>query len=76
MITYWDVHRSKSPFLPRYETPIFQKKVKNIYEALQEKPLWHIVDADKTEEDLNQELMSIVIEKIDNLELETPAKMW
>lgn len=66
----------KVSLLPRYETPIFQKKVKNIYEALQEKPLWQILDADKTEEDLNQELMGIVMKKIDNLELETPAKMW
>lgn len=60
----------------RYETPVFQKKVKSIYEALSEEPLWQIVDADKTEEALNEELMRIVEGKIDNLELEMPAKMW
>lgn len=60
----------------RYETPVFQKKVKSVYEALQEQPLWQIVDANKTEADLNVELMEIVINKIENLELEEPAKMW
>lgn len=60
----------------RYETPIFQKKVKSVYEALQEQPLWKIVDADKTEEQLQEELMGIVENKMNNLELETPASMW
>lgn len=62
--------------ISRYETPIFQKKVKKIYEALQEQPLWQIVDADKTEEALNVELLDIVTKKIENLELEVPAQMW
>lgn len=47
-----------------------------MYEALQEQPLWKIVDADKTEEQLQEELMGIVENKMNNLELETPASMW
>lgn len=62
----------------RYETPPFQKKVKSIYEALQElePPLWRIVDADKTEEDLSKDLLEIVENKIDNLKSENPGLMW
>lgn len=63
-------------FFFRYETPVFQKKVKSIYEALQEENLWKIVDADKTEADLNKDLMEIVVNKIENLELEMPSQMW
>lgn len=59
----------------RYETPVFQKKVKSIYEALQETN-WQIVDADKTQEKLNEELMEIVQKTMNHVETETPALLW
>lgn len=51
----------------RYETSELQLKVNNIFQRLIEKPLWQVVDADKTESELSDELEKIITEKIETL---------
>ncbi|CRL00243.1 CLUMA_CG013516, isoform A [Clunio marinus] len=48
----------------RYETKEMQNNVKTIYEKMIETPLWQIVDADKTEEALTDELENIIHERM------------
>lgn len=51
----------------RYETSELQLKVNKMFERLIEKPLWQVIDADKTENDLADELEKIVEDKIVNM---------
>lgn len=59
----------------RYETSAMQKKVKSAFEKLFETPLWKMVNADKTEEDLSNELEEIIVDKMENLDEEI-GSMW
>lgn len=52
----------------RYETSEMQKNVIKIFDRLMEKPLWNVIDADKTEEELSSELEKLVVDKIDAVE--------
>lgn len=52
----------------RYETSEMQKKVIKMFERLTEKPLWNVVDADKTQEELSAELEKLIVDKIDTVE--------
>lgn len=52
----------------RYETSEMQKNVIKIFDRLMEKPLWNVIDADKTEEELSAELEKLVVDKIDAVE--------
>ncbi|CAO1309894.1 unnamed protein product [Diamesa hyperborea] len=60
----------------RYETTEIQKNVKKMYERLIEKPLWKVVDADKTEEALSNELEAVIMDTIVNIKDETIGTMW
>ncbi|CAG9799564.1 unnamed protein product [Chironomus riparius] len=50
----------------RYETSEIQKNVKKMYERMIETPLWRVVDADKTEDELADELEKLILTKIDD----------
>lgn len=60
----------------RYETSEMQQKVRKMFEKLIEKPLWQVVDADKTEESLNDELKVLVTKKIDEVGNKTIDTLW
>jgi dTMP kinase len=47
-----------------YETSEMQKKVKKVYESMIELPVWKVVDADKTEDQLSDELEDIIKKSI------------
>lgn len=49
----------------RYETSEMQKNVKKMYERMIETPLWKVVDADKTMDQLTDELEMLLLNKID-----------
>lgn len=51
----------------RYESSEMQQKVKKMFEKMIVAPLWQVVDADKTEDNLSEELEKIVIKKIQNV---------
>lgn len=51
----------------RYEIPEFQQNVSKIYNRLKDNN-WKVIDADKTVDDLNNELLRIVNEVIDKYE--------
>lgn len=59
----------------RYESSEMQKKVKKMFEKLIETPLWQVIDADKTEVDLGEELEKLVSEKIQNVD-EDIQTLW
>jgi dTMP kinase len=59
----------------RYETTEMQKKVGRMFEKMIEKPLWEIIDADKTEDDLGNVLEKLIVNKIENVEDEI-GSMW
>jgi dTMP kinase len=48
----------------RYETNDFQRNVKKMYERMIEHPLWQVIDADKTEDKLSEELEQLIKGKI------------
>lgn len=60
----------------RYETTEIQKNVKKMYERLIEEPLWKVIDADKTEDTLSDELEALIIDKIVNIKDKTIGTMW
>lgn len=60
----------------RYETTEIQRRVKMMFEKMIEKPLWEVVDADKSEENLCDELEDLVTRKIDSVDNETIGSMW
>lgn len=62
--------------IERYETSDMQKNVKKIYERMIEAPLWQVIDADKSMEDLNDELESVVMRKIMTLDDEPLGCLW
>lgn len=59
----------------RYESSDMQKKVKKMFEKLIETPLWQVIDADKTEDSLNNELEKLVVGKIQNVDDEIKT-LW
>jgi dTMP kinase len=59
----------------RYETTEMQRKVGKMFERMIERPLWQVINADKTEEDLSDELEKIITTKIENVEATIEA-MW
>lgn len=61
--------------IERYETTEMQRNVGKIFERMIEKPLWQVINADKTEEDLTDELEKILINKIENVKDEIES-MW
>lgn len=54
----------------RYESSEMQKKVKKMFEKMIDAPLWQVVDADKTEDNLSEELEKLVVRKIQNVDEE------
>lgn len=61
--------------IERYETTEMQRNVGKMFERMLEKPLWQVINADKTEEDLTDELEKILINKIENVKDEIES-MW
>lgn len=59
----------------RYETTEMQKNVSKMFERLMERPLWQVVDADKSEEKLSGELEKLIVEKIETVEEEI-GRLW
>lgn len=49
----------------RYEIIEIQRKVQQMFNKMIEKPLWQVIDADKTEEELSDELEEIVVGTMD-----------
>lgn len=60
----------------RYETSEMQKNVKIMYERMIETPLWHVIDADKTMDDLTDELENLVTSKIKTLNNDPFQYLW
>lgn len=59
----------------RYETTEIQRKVGKMFERMIEMPLWQVINADKTEDDLSDELEKILVHKIDNVDQKIEL-MW
>lgn len=59
----------------RYDIPEFQKKVMQMFMKMEEKNVWQIVDADKTETELSDELLQRVTAKIGDID-ETIGTLW
>ena len=59
----------------RYETTEMQRKVGKMFERMVELPLWQVINADKTEDNLSDELEKILVHKIDNVEQKIEL-MW
>lgn len=62
--------------IERYETSEMQKNVKKMYERMIESPLWQIIDADKSENDLTEELESLIVNKIAETGDEPLESLW
>lgn len=60
----------------RYEVPELQKKVSSIYEKLKEDDFWKVIDADKTESVLNDELYKIVMDTIESSSKMPLKTLW
>lgn len=60
----------------RYETSEMQKNVKKMYERMIENELWEVIDADKSEEKLTEELEELLIRKINQTENEPIGTLW
>lgn len=60
----------------RYETSEMQKNVRLMYERMVETPLWKVVDADKTEDQLADELESIIIDKMGAVHNSSIGTLW
>ena len=59
----------------RFDSTEMQKKVGKAFEKMIEHPLWQVIDADKTEDDLNVELQKLVINKIQSVDEEIQT-LW
>lgn len=62
--------------IERYETSEIQKNVKKIYERMIENPLWQVIDADKTENELTDELEDMIVKKINDTNDEPLSTLW
>lgn len=62
--------------IERYETSEMQKNVKKMYERMIESPLWEVVNADKSEDDLTAELENLIIDKINQTGDEPLNTLW
>lgn len=60
----------------RYETSEIQQKVQKMFEKMIEEPLWQVIDADKTEEKLCDELEELVVSKMNSITDEKIDKLW
>lgn len=60
----------------RYEIPEFQQRVMNIFKQLKDDRYWKEVDADKTSNDLHDELLAHVNEAIDTISDDKLEKLW
>jgi dTMP kinase len=60
----------------RYETSEMQKNVTKMFEKMMEPPLWQVIDADKTEEDLSKELEQLIVGKINTMENNDIGTLW
>lgn len=60
----------------RYDIPEFQQKVMNMFLKMEEKPVWQIVDADKTETDLSDELLACVTERLRGIDHKAISTLW
>lgn len=60
----------------RYETSEIQQNVKKMFELMIEEPLWRVVNADKSEEALCDELEELVVRKINSITDDTIDELW
>lgn len=60
----------------RYETSEIQQNVKKMFELMIEEPLWRVVNADKSEEALCDELEELVVKKINSITDEPIDQLW
>lgn len=60
----------------RYETTEIQRKVKEMFERMIEKPHWKVVDADKTVDDLSMELEELVVGKMKEVDGKAFETLW
>lgn len=60
----------------RYETSEMQKNVKKMYERMIEHPLWEVIDADKTENELSDELEDLILRKIESTGDKPLESLW
>lgn len=62
--------------IERYETNDFQKNVRKMYERLIENPLWQVIDADRTEDELSKELENLVKRTINETGENQLGTLW
>lgn len=60
----------------RYETSEIQQNVKKMFELMIEEPLWRVVNADKSEEALCDELEELIVRKINSITDDTIDELW
>lgn len=60
----------------RYEIPEFQLKANKVFMQLKEDDYWNVIDADKTETVLNDELNEIVEKTIKSSEISKLDTLW
>lgn len=63
-------------FLFRYEIPEFQQRVMEVFGQLKDDSYWKEVDADKTQTELHNELLSHVDEAMENITDDKLQKIW
>ena len=60
----------------RYETSELQRKVNAVFQKLIEEPLWQVINADKTEDKLSDELKELVERKINEVTDHAIETLW
>lgn len=60
----------------RYDIPEFQQKVMNNFMKMEEKPVWQIVDADKTESELSDDLLERATQMLQTVDRKAIGTLW
>lgn len=64
------------PLILRYETEEFQKNVLRAYDQLKDSSYWTEINAEKTADELHDELLTHCNNAIDNIPNEKLDKLW
>lgn len=62
--------------IERYETSEIQNNVNKVYERMIEPSFWKVINADKKEDELSDELENLIREKINDVNNEPLKLLW
>lgn len=60
----------------RYDVPEFQKRVNQMFMMLKDDTYWKVINADKQENDLSDELTKVAIDAIERVQHEPLTNLW